>query len=70
MENEDVTLLGVAEVYCRCKEEHSQRHLEESRLNKVSRLNQALRGGVGVQEERDVDEWTKRDPGAEPAGKD
>ena len=34
MENEDTTLLGVAEVYCRREGELSQRHLDESRAER------------------------------------
>lgn len=42
--------------YCRYEGEHSRRHLEESRLNVVSRMDQAIRRekeGVRGKEKRE-----------------
>lgn len=42
--------MTVEEVYCRCEEEHSQKHLEGSRRNTTSRLHQVIEGMWGEQE--------------------
>lgn len=60
-ENEDMTPPRVGEkVYCRHEGEHSLRHLEESRLKMVSRIERAMRGEREEEEkERKDGKWTK-----------